>query len=73
MHHENSALKEDLAVKEKQRVPLNPALRRVHTARHPPRHNILKLYLIQQQQQGEVSRNMVSVPEGALGSNPGRG
>ena len=52
-------LKVDLVVSENKSVSLNEALKRVHTARHPPLLNfVLKL--------GEVSRNMVSVPEGAL-------
>lgn len=67
MMHWNMQLKEDLAVSRKQSVPLKPALKRAHTARHPPQAPGPKFSLNYNKREGEESRNMVSVPEGALG------
>lgn len=59
-------MKEDLAVSKKKSVLLNPALKRAHTARHSPQAT-KQPSLINKTGKGEASRNMVSVPEGALG------
>ena len=59
-------LKEDLVVREKQSVSLKPALKRAHTARHPPQAPGI-IYIKPNEREGEESRNMVSVPEGVLG------
>lgn len=48
-------LKEDLAVKEKQSVSLNPALRRVHTARHSLRSIAQEIINTEAQTRGEKS------------------
>lgn len=59
-------LKEDLAVSKEQSALLKLALKRAHTARHSPQTQPSNNILCQLGKE-EASRNMVSVPEGALG------
>ena len=64
-------LKEDLVVRGEQSAPLNRALKSAHTARHSPQTPLTphpNKQLSPTPLSGEASRNMVSVPEGALGS-----